>query len=109
MVSAVWGWSTVGMVQLPLPLESVVPLQDCAVEPEPKVNVTTLVGSGVPSVGVSVVRVPDKVTGDPLTAVVGPVYTSVLLSAFTVNVLVDVLDPIGVDVVASPANEAVSV
>ena len=37
------------------------------------VNVTTLVGSGVPDVGVSVVSVPDKVIGWPLTAVVGPV------------------------------------
>ena len=50
-----------------------VPLHDCAVEPEPMVKVTTLVGSGVPEVGVLVVRVPDSVVGWPLTAVVGPV------------------------------------
>ena len=61
------------MVQLTLPLASVVPLQDCAVVPEPRVKVTTLVGSGVPVVGVSVVSVPDRVVGWPLTAVVGPV------------------------------------
>ena len=72
-VSAVWGWSTEAMVQLTFPLASVVPLQDCAVQPEPMVKVTTLVGSGVPVVGVSVVRVPESVVGWPLTAVVAPV------------------------------------
>ena len=51
------------MMQLTSPLASVVPLQDCAVQPEPMVKVTTLVGSGVPDVGVSVVRVPDSVVG----------------------------------------------
>ena len=61
------------MVQLTFPLASVVPLHDCAVEPEPTVKVTTLVGSGVPGVGVSVVSVPVSVVGWPLTAVVGPV------------------------------------
>ena len=61
------------MVQLTFPLASVVPLQDCAVVPDPMVKVTTLVGSGVPGVGVSVVSVPDRVVGWPLTAVVGPV------------------------------------
>ena len=50
-------------MQLTLPLVSVVPLQDCAVVPEPMVKVTTLVGSGVPVVGVSVVRVPERVVG----------------------------------------------
>ena len=72
-VSLLTGWSTVAMVQLTFPLASVVPLQDCAVVPEPMVKVTTLVGSGVPVVGVSVVSVPDRVVGWPLTAVVGPV------------------------------------
>ena len=51
------------MVQLTFPLASVVPLQDCAVVPDPMVKVTTLVGSGVPVVGVSVVSVPDSVVG----------------------------------------------
>ncbi len=37
------------------------------------VSVTTLVGSGVPVVGVSVVRVPVSVIGWPFTADVGPV------------------------------------
>ena len=49
-------------------------LHDCAVEPEPIVNVTTLVGSGVPGVGVSVVSVPVSVIGLTVRrAVVGPV------------------------------------
>ena len=61
------------MGQLTFPLGSVVPLQDCAVEPDPMVKVTTLVGSGVPEVGLSVVSVPDRVVGWPLTAVVEPV------------------------------------
>ena len=60
-------------MQLTFPLASVVPLQDCAVVPEPMVKVTTLVGRGVPVVGVSVVRVPDRVVGDPFTAVAAPV------------------------------------
>ena len=71
--TAVVGWATEAMVQLTFPLTSVVALQDCAVGPDPMVKVTTLVGSGVPEVGVSVVRVPDSVIGWPLTAVVGPV------------------------------------
>ena len=61
------------MTQLTVPSTSVVPLQDCAVEPEPTVKVTTLVGKGVPVVGVSVVSVPDNVVGCPFTAVVEPV------------------------------------
>ena len=52
------GWSTTAMVQLASPLASVVSLQDWAVDPEPTVNVTTLVGKGVPALGVSVVSVP---------------------------------------------------
>ena len=67
------GWSTVATLQLTFPLASVVPLQDCAVEPEPIVSVTTLVGSGVPGMGLSVVSVPDRVIGWPLTAEVEPV------------------------------------
>ena len=61
------------MVQLTFPFSSVVPLQDWADEPDPMVSVTTLVGSGVPVVGVSVVRVPVSVIGWPFTADVGPV------------------------------------
>src|SRR3984957_12526741 len=97
------------MLQLTSPLVSVVPLQYCAVPPEPMVNVTTLVGSGVPAVGVSVVRVPDRVVEDPLTAVVAPVYVSAVVSGLTVNVLVELFDPMGVEVVVSPGKEAVSV
>ena len=108
-VSAVCGWSTVGTVQLTFPFSSVVPLQDCAVVPEPMVKVTTLVGSGVPEVGVSVVSVPESVVGDPLTAVVAPVYVSALVSGLTVKVLVELFEPIGVDVVVSPGKDAVSV
>ena len=81
MGSLLAGWFTVGMVHpntcpllvVTFPLASVVPLQLWAVEPDPMVRVTTLVGSGVPVVGVSVVRVPVRVRGWPLTAVVGPV------------------------------------
>ena len=60
-------------MQLTFPLASVVPLQVCSVVPDPMVNVTTLVGSGVPVVGVSVVSVPERVVGWPFTAVVSPV------------------------------------
>ena len=73
MGTSVTGWSTVAIVQLTSPLASVVPLQLWAVEPDPMVTLTTLVGNGVPLVGVSVVRVPVRVRGWPLTAVVGPV------------------------------------
>ena len=71
--TVVTGWFTAGMVQVTFPLASVVPLQLWAVDPDPMVSVTTLVGSGVPVVGVSVVSVPVRVRGWPLTAVVGPV------------------------------------
>ena len=70
---SVVGWSTEVMVQLTFPLTSVTALQLWAVEPDPMVKVTTLVGSGVPEVGVLVVSVPDSVIGWPFTAVVGPV------------------------------------
>jgi hypothetical protein len=73
MGSVPLGWSTVATVQLTFPLASVVPLHDCALEPDPMVSVTTLVGSGVPEVGLSVVSVPDRPTGWPLTAEVDPV------------------------------------
>ena len=71
--SLVCGWSSAGIVQLTSPLVSVTALQDCAVEPEPIVKVTTLVGNGVPVVGVSVVSVPVRVIGCPFTPDVGPV------------------------------------
>ncbi len=67
------GWSTAAMVQLTFPFSSVVPLQDWALVPDPMVSVTTLVGSDVPVVGVSVVRLDESVIGWPLTADVGPV------------------------------------
>ena len=57
----------------------------------------------------SVVRVPERVVGCPLTAVVAPVYVSAVVSGLTVNVLVELFDPMGVDVVVSPGKEAVSV
>ena len=60
------------MVQLTFPLTSVVALHDYAVEPEPMVKVTTLVGGAVPVLGVLVERVPDRVTGWPLTTLVAP-------------------------------------
>src|SRR6185437_2236110 len=85
-VSLVCGWSTVATVHCTSPLASVVPLQDWAVVPDPIVKVTTLVGNGVPDVGVSVVRVPESVVGEPLTADVGPVYVTALESGVTVNV-----------------------
>ena len=97
------------MVQFTVPLASVVPLQDWAVVPDPMVKVTTLVGRGDPDVGVSVVRVPESVVGEPLTADVGPVYVTSLESGVTVNVLVEESEPMGADVVVSPENDAVSV
>lgn len=103
------GWSTVGMVQLTSPLTSVVPLHDCAVVPDPMVKVITLVGSGVAGVGLSVVRVPDRVVGCPLTADVDPVYVRPLMSGLTVKVAVELSEPMGVVVVVSPGNEAVRV
>ena len=67
------GWSTDAMVQLAFPLASVVPLQDWAVEPEPMVNVTTLVGQRrARRRGVGRQRAAER-DGWPLTAVVGPV------------------------------------
>jgi tetrahydromethanopterin S-methyltransferase subunit D len=98
------------MAQLTVPVTSVVPLQDCAVVPDPMVKVTTLAGSGVSVIGVFVVNVPDNVAGCPFTSEVGPVYVTVLESGVTVNVLVEESEPIGADdVVASPEKDAVSV
>ena len=93
------------MVQLAFPLASVVPLQDC----EPMVKVTTSLGSGVPDVGVLEVSVPDSVIGEPLTAVVGPVYVRELVSGFTVKALDVLSEPIGVVCGLSPENDAVNV
>jgi hypothetical protein len=88
---------------------SVISLQVWAVGPEPRVKVTTLVGSGVPGVGVSDVRSPLSVVGWPLTALVGPVETKELVSGLTVKVLDELSDPIGVEAVSSPEKEAVRV
>jgi hypothetical protein len=73
------------------------------------VKVITLVGSGVAGVGLSVVRVPDRVVGCPLTADVDPVYVRPLMSGLTVKVAVELSEPMGVVVVVSPGNEAVRV
>src|ERR1700691_5014638 len=97
------------MVQLRSPLASVVPLQDCAVEPDPMVKVTTLVGSGVPEVGLLVVSGPDRGTGWPLAAGVQPAEVRLLVSGLTWTLVVELSEPMGVDVVVSPGNDALSV
>src|ERR1700722_551244 len=102
-------WSTDAMVHWASPLVSVVPLQVCEVVPDPMVNVTTLVGRGVSGVGGPVVSVPVRVVGSPLTAVAGPVYVTELVSGLTVKVEELLTDPIGVDCVESPGNEALRV
>ncbi len=73
MGSVPLGWLTALTVQLTFPLSSDVALQDCSLVPEPIEMVTTLVGNGVPALGVSVVRLAVKVTGWPFTPAVGPV------------------------------------
>ncbi len=66
-------WLTVPMVQVAFPAAFVVPVQVCAVEPDPNVMRTARPLSGVAVVGSSVVRWADIVNGMPLTAMVVPV------------------------------------
>ncbi len=77
-ISAVTGaglvaWLTLAMTHEAEPVELVVPVQLCADAPEPRVKVTDRLLIGAPKAGSSVVRTPESVAEDPLTAVVAPV------------------------------------
>ena len=61
------------MLQLAVPVESVVPEQFCADEPVPRVKVTVRPAMGVAGVGSSVVSTPETARGCPFWAVTAPV------------------------------------
>jgi hypothetical protein len=61
------------MTQLAEPEELVVPLQDCAPDPVPRVKTTGWPVRGVPADGTFVVKTPESVTGCPFMAEIAPV------------------------------------